>query len=169
MPRSFSITARQSIQDPASGDTPVLLVTITHEDLDEPVHLASDYTERLSNDPLILGVQSRGVEYPFAVMSAIWPDDQSGAPPTTDIAFANIAPNMARVVRSVRTQASVKFEMIVASSPDFVEQTFTGLMLVRSTYNSERVTLSLSQVGIAGEPYPAERTSRSRFPGMYLR
>ena len=59
--RVLSLNFREAIFGPESGEVPIFLLTITHPDLDEPVYLTTDATERLGTDPLTYGTVSRGV------------------------------------------------------------------------------------------------------------
>ena len=52
--RNVSLNFRTEMFRQESGETPVLLLTITHPDLDQPVRLSTDPTQRLSADPLAL-------------------------------------------------------------------------------------------------------------------
>ena len=60
MSRRVSLNARQAQIDPVSAEIDVVLIEITHPDLDAPIRLSTDNTERISDEPLIYGTRSPG-------------------------------------------------------------------------------------------------------------
>lgn len=164
---TISLTMRTAMQAERTEEIAVALVTITHPDLDEPVLLSSDPTERLSSDPLIYGTVSRGQRYPFVLVSVVIPDERKGSPPSSQIVLENVASDMVALIRSISTPGQVKIEVVRASEPDQVERTFDGLDIVKASYSAENVTLDVSRELFANEPWPSQRMTRQRFPGLH--
>ncbi len=166
MPR-LSLDARSKLQAQEQSDVPVVLVIITHELLDSPVYLSSDPTAELSSDPLIYGTRSRGIEYQFAMMSAVVPDDRERTPAAASLRFENVDADLATVARSVTTPASVTLRLVFASAPDAVEFEWSGMKVIKASGNADVVTLDLSREPITNEPFPAHYMTRNRFPGLF--
>jgi hypothetical protein len=164
---TISLTARLAFNAAATDELMVALVTISHEDWEEPVRLSSDPTQRLSLDPLRYGTVSNGVEYDFVLMQLIMPDDQEDSPRSAALSFENVDADMAAVIRSVKTPAVVDILMVLASAPDAVEGEFRGFKGVRGTFDINQVGLDISLDPITGEPWPAHRMTQGRFPGLY--
>lgn len=164
---AISLTMRAAMQAERTDEVAVALVTITHPDLDAPVRLSSDPTRRLSHDPLTYGTVSRGETYPFVLVSVVIPDERKGSPPASQIVLENVASDMVALVRSISTPGQVKIEVVTAARPDDVERTFDGLDIVKAGYDAERVTLDVSRELFANEPWPSQRMTRQRFPGLH--
>jgi len=167
MARVLSLNARAAFNAAQTDEVPVVLVKIEHDDLDEPVRLSSDPTERLSSDPLVYGTVSNTDEYTFVLMSAMIPDDKEGVPPSTQLVFENVAEDMAAVARSVSSPPTVSLFIVLASAPDTIEEQWTGLKATKASYNAGQLTLTVSREHLLNEPWPAYRTTRERFPGLH--
>lgn len=169
MSRNISLAARKEMNKPATGATPITLVVIEHEDLEEPVRLSADYTETLSVEPLMFGTVSNGQTYRFALMSANLPDDQEGSPPRTTIVFENVDQDQVAVLRSMSPfkVATVSLYVVMASSPDAIEVEFTGLNGGRVDYDAGQITMEISREPVASEPWPCDRMTKARFPGLH--
>lgn len=167
MSRTISLTFRTAMNAEETGEVPVLLLTITHEDLPSPIRLSSDPTARLSTDPLLYGTVSRGNQFLFLPFSAILPDDKDESPPQARLVIDNVDRQMIPVLRSTSTPAKVMMEMVLASSPNAVEIQFPELDLVSADYDAQSITISLQVDALMTEPYPADSLTPSYFPGLY--
>jgi hypothetical protein len=167
MPNAISLTLRTAAKAESAEEVPIVLVTITHEDLEEPIRLSSDPTKRLSLDPLRYGTVSGGQEYDFVLMSAILPDDKDDAPAAASLAFENVFADMASVVRAVSTPAAVDFKLVLASAPDDVEEQYTGLQATKGSYDANRVTLEVSGDLLMNIDWPYSCMTQRRFPGLF--
>lgn len=164
---TLSLSFRAAFNAETTDEIPVVLVKVTPA-AGDPVYLCSEPAERLSDDPLRYGIVHQGQEYEWVLMSAAWPDDAEGKPPSTTLIFANVVENMASVVRDVTpgTQADVEMKMVVSSAPDHVEEIYL-LKATGSNYNAQQVTLEVSREPIELEPWPAQRMTKQRFPGLF--
>lgn len=170
--RKVSINARRNQQDRYATDLEVVLIHISHNDLDSPVRLSTDPTTRLSVEPLAYGTRSTwrttdGSPFLFVLASALLPDDQDDAPPTATLIIDGVANEITEILRSTRKRASVRMAVVLASSPDHVEAEFTGLELVGVDGGGSQVTLHLSGEAYHLEPWPAARMTKARFPGLF--
>jgi hypothetical protein len=165
--REISLNARLAMNAAYTGDVPIVLVTINHPDLADPIRLSSDPTQRLSADPLEYGTVSNDEVYKFVLMAAILPDDREGSPLTASLAFDNVAADMAKVLRSVLSPASLDLALVFASDPNAVEELYQDLRAVKGGYDASRITLDISREAVTAEPWPAHRMTQNRFPGLY--
>lgn len=180
MPRAFSISARAAFNAPAADLTPILLVTVRHPDWASPYRLASDYTVRLSADPLRYGVVSGGATYEFLVMSGTWPDDQDAAPPSFQLVFMDLTPvanaagiaigeGLAGIARAISplAPAAIDLALVLAAAPDVVETRATDFQASKATITPESLTLDVARQPVTAEPWPAAYMTRARFPGLF--
>jgi hypothetical protein len=160
------LTVRSAMYAEHSEEVEVALVTITHPDLDAPVLVSSDPTERLGVDPLRYGTTSRGNEYEHVVMSAIVPDDRKGTPPRVALVFENVGFDVVEVAQSFTNPATASIELVLASAPDTVIQAYRGLRIVRCTFDDATATFDLSREPFTSEPFGGRQT-KNFFPGLH--
>ena len=175
MSRRVSLNARLMQDADVTGEIYVVLVEITHPELDAPVRLSTDNTERLSEPPEIsYGTRStwRGadpVTEPFLwiLASAVLPGDQEDAPATATLVLENLDAGIVRVLRSFIEPPNVAMAVVLAASPDVIEAEFTELKIASMSANAGEIVLNLSRELVEDEPFPSARMSRARFPGLH--
>lgn len=144
----------------------VCLLTVTHDDLSEPIYLSSDATVRLSDDPLVYGTMSRGYEFLYLPFEFTLPDDKSDSPPRVQLAIDNTDRELVAQLRSFSTPASVKVELVLASDLDTVEVQLPALQLSDVTL-SETISATLVADGLINEPHPGRQFTPGSFPGLF--
>lgn len=172
MSRSISLNNRISHDAEATDELEVVLLLITHPDLDEPIRLSTDPTDRLSIEPLAYGTQSTwqtddGSPFLFVLASSLLPDDQEEAPAAATITLEAVDNRIAEQLNSTIERATVDMALVLASSPDKLEFETRGLKLIESSGNASEVSLKLSRDPLTSEPWPSARMTRSRFPGLH--
>lgn len=172
MSRVLSLNARTALDDANSDEIEIALIRISHPDLAEPVRLSSDPTERLSVEPLSYGTRSTwrtedGSPFLFILMSTLLPGDQEDAPQSATLVLDAVDADMARVLRMTTTRATVDMAVVLASSPNLVEAEWLGLKLMGAEGDASQIMLEISREPIDGEPWPAARMTRQRFPGLH--
>ncbi|MGO6835016.1 DUF1833 family protein [Rhizobium ruizarguesonis] len=145
----------------------ICLLTVTHDDLDAPIYLSSDPTDRISVDPLIYGTVSRGNEYLFLPFEFTLPDDKSDSPPRVQLSMDNTDRSLVTVLRSIATPASIKVELVLASDPDTVEITMPALQLSDVTLDEGKISATLVADALINEPHPAGLFTPGSFPGLF--
>ncbi|WP_424360256.1 hypothetical protein [Methylocystis parvus] len=149
-----------------SDEVQVALVTLSHASLSEPLRFSSDSADRLSIEPLRYGTRSRGLEFVFALKGAIVPDDKKETPPRAALVFDNTGADMVTALRGLETRATVKIELVLASSPDVVFQAFNWLRVIHAGYDAQSVTLDLSFDDYASRQF-GRKATKQRFPGLF--
>ncbi len=169
--RRVSFNARLAQDAEASTEVEVVLVRITHPDLDAPILLSSDPTERVSVEPLAYGTRSSwsGVDavHLFVLMGALLPDDQDDQPATATMVLEVVDQDMATPLRSTIRRATVDMAVVLAATPEIIEAEWTGLELVSAEGDAGEIRLSISREPITTEPWPARRMTRNVMPGLH--
>lgn len=171
--RRLSLNARTAHDAAATDEVEVVLMRISHPDLETPVRLSTDPTERISVEPLVYGTRSTwaggavDTPYLFVIASAVLPDDQEDAPPVATIALEVVDRDMAAVLRSTTTRATVDVATVLASSPDEVESEWWGLELIGVDGDAGEIRLQVGREPLDQEPWPARRMTREAFPGLH--
>lgn len=164
---------RRLAQDASSdGDVEIVLIKISHADLDQPILLSSDMTERLSTEPLIYGTRSAwnnpaGDPFLFLIMDINLPTDQDDAPASAELFIQAVDPRMTEIMLSTREQASVDIAVVTASDPDLVQFEQRGLKLINADGNDFEIKITFSRDPITQEPWPPARLTKQRFPGLH--
>lgn len=172
--RRLSLNARLALDAPASAEIEVVLIEIDHPELDAPIRLSTDNTERLSDEPLYYGTRStwRGADpdsdpYLWVAASALLPSDLEDQPAAATVALENLDSRMVELLRSFRDPATIHMAVVLASSPSLVEAEWTDLRLVGADITAGEISLQISREEIENEMFPSGRMSRDRFPGMH--
>jgi hypothetical protein len=160
------------MQDAESSDEVyVVLLHITHPDIDEPVLLSTDNTERLSDEPLMYGTRSTWMDatdpYLFVLASALVPGDLDDAPAAATLILENVDNDIAKVLRSVTTPATVAIAVVLASSPSLLEAEWIGMRMVSADGDASEVSLEISREEIEEEHSPGHRMTKDFFPGLF--
>ena len=171
---------RQAAQAQNTAENPIVLVTITHPQLDEPLRLSTDPTLRLSDQPLKYGTRSRLIggtalehdlpspaEFFFVLMTAVLPDDLEAGVTSTDIVFEHVDNGMVEQARGLKTPARVDFTVVLASTPDHVDFEWTDLSSVDVSYDEATITVSVSREAVMNMAWPYGRMTKSQFPGLH--
>lgn len=167
MSRSLSLNFREAFNAQESGVVPIILLTITHADLDDPIRLSTDPTELLSSSPRVYGTTSRSNPYYFVPMQLALPDEKEGAPPSTQILVSNVTREVIELVRSITTPPKCKIELVLHSDLDTVEIESPELDIVDSNSVAGELTLDLALNSMAAEQYPVDSFDPSAFPAIF--
>ena len=173
--RELSLTMREAIFAQEADQVLVVLLTFLHPDLVEPIRISTDPTQRLSDDPLIYGTVSRGLEFVFIPINAVLPDDQDEAAPRARLVLDNISvaglregvQRVSDLLQLAPTPASVLIECVLASTPDLVEVAWDELLMSKASFNVEVVQIDLAMDSFASEPFPAGTFTPGAFPTLF--
>jgi hypothetical protein len=167
MSRNLSPGFLAGLYSQESDEVVICLLTVTHEEIEAPIYLSSDATDRLSDDPLIYGTVSRGNEYLYLPFEFTLPDDKSDSPPRVQLSMDNTDRSLVTLLRSISTPADIMVELILASDLDFVEITFPALQLSDVTIEDGRIQATLVADALINEPHPAQLFTPGSFPGLF--
>lgn len=170
--RRVSLNARLAQDRDASDDLDVVLVIITHPDLDEPIRLSSDNTDRLSLEPLMYGTRSTwrtpdGEPFLFIMMDALVPDEKDDAAAAASLVIEILDSSLAEILTSTTVPAICAMAIVQASAPDYVNAEWTGMQMNDSEGDSGQAVLRFSVEPLQDEWFPADRMTKDRMPGLH--
>lgn len=172
--RRLSLNARLAQDADLSDEVHVVLLQIEHPDLEAPIRLSTDNTERITTEPLVYGTRSRwrganpaAEPFLWVVASALLPSDLDETPAAATIVLENLDAGMAVLLRSFTDVATLHMAVVLASSPDLVEAEWTDLQLLSAEITAGEITLQFSREEIELERFPSGRMTRDRFPGLH--
>lgn len=168
--RTVSLAMLQAMFAPETDDYPILLLTITHDDLQEPIRVSSDPTQRVeeTDEKVVYGTVSRQEQYVFFPFEMALPDDQEERAPRTRLIIDNVDREIVKAVRTAQGGAPrVQIEIVMASDPDTVEAELPDFDLRDVRYNVLTVEGDITLDSLAAEPFPAGSFDPARFPGLF--
>ena len=165
--RTVSDTFRAAMFGQETDELPVLLLTITHPDLETTWRLSSDNKDLFDAEEQLRGTLSRGEQFAFFPMEVSLPEEGEDASNVIQITVDNVGRKMTTLLKSTVTPAAVTIEIVLASAPDDVECEFPDFELVSADVDVGNVVLSLTVDTMASEPYPADNFTPSAFGGLW--
>ncbi|GIX17694.1 MAG: hypothetical protein KatS3mg119_1880 [Rhodothalassiaceae bacterium] len=158
MPRVLSPTAAQAILASDSEEVFVVLVTIDHPSLVQPIRIAND------TEPV---VRSGGTwdPYPF---EAVLPEDSDAAEPQVRLRVDNIDRQVLAAIRALDGPPTVTIEVVLASQPDLVEAG-PWVMSVRSV-EADALALDITlghEEALLDQAVPAQTYTPGNSAGMF--
>lgn len=147
-----------TIQDPASPNT--------------PVRLANGYTQRLTeytnDDEVVYGVKSRENNYLFLPLEINLPIDEETGMGDVTLTLNYVTSEAIELIREHLVRpTSVTIELVMGSTPNYVEAVFSGFSITSVTYNAQSITMTLTVVNYNREPFPGYSFTPKYFPGLF--
>lgn len=171
MTRLASAAARAAARAEHSDVAPIVLITIAHADLDAPIRLSTDPTERLSTEPLRYGTRHQGEVYWYALVTVPLPEQGQEAADTVTMVIDIVAPEMARLATLSTSPATVDLVQVMSDAPDIVEYAHLDLETRSASVDTGAGTISIEigRMPRMEEPAQVHRMTAHRFPGLHRR
>lgn len=157
MSRAPSLLARQALHAEATADAFLILLTLSHTALEEPLRVSSDAVDTVSRAMTFTA-------FPFALTL---PDDIDNQAPEARLTIDNIDREIVRTLRGLASAPTVLIEIVRAATPDIIEAQFQDFRLTNVTYDSQVVSGNLTLEDFTMEPFPAAVFSPGYFPGLF--
>lgn len=166
MSRTVSSSMKEAVFGQRTPEAFLILLTIDHDDLAEPIRITPDPFEVL---PIlgIRGVVSNGVEYSALPFEFILPGDSPDSPPISTIRMDNISREIVNAIRSITSPPTATISIVLSSDPDVVEITLTDFTLNNIRADVYTVEGELSTEQLDAEPLPSGRFTPGLFPGLF--
>lgn len=155
-PVTDDATATEELSAENCGTAWLVLLTISHEDLAEPIRITTDAVNTISNGETY---------FPYPIQIEL-PDDIEGRIPQAQLVVDNTTKEIIAVLRSLSSPASVTIQIVRSEDTDIVEREWSGLKWRNSTYDASAITGTLSIEDIAKEEFPYI-TFDGRFKGLF--
>ena len=168
--------SQSAIRAMFASETPealILLITITNPaDPTTPVRLADGYTNRIdsltTDNEVIYGVTSNGNNYIFLPMELSLPGEEEAGAGQCSLTLNFVTKEAIELIRTHLTSpVDVQIDLVLASSPNTVETSFSGFKITNVTYNADQITFDLNMVSLSREPFPSFTFTPANFPGLF--
>ncbi|MDI1228367.1 MAG: DUF1833 family protein [bacterium] len=157
MSRNPTLNTRTALYASGTGEVFLILLTLSHPQLAEPIRVTSDAVATVSREQVFS-------PFPFDLTL---PDDAEGAAPAARLSIDNIDRRVVMAVRSLQSAAYVLIEIVRAAAPDVIEAKFEDFRLTDISYDSQVVAGNLTLEDFVSEPFPAAIFSPGLFPGLF--
>lgn len=166
---TVSLNFRESAYAQETGNFPICLITIDHDDLAEPILLSTDPTERIDEtvSEVVYGTTSRGDDYLFFPCSLKLPDDTDQGPGRLQKTFDNIGRDMIATIRSIQGRATLNVEVVMSDDVDTVEYQWPEFEVTNFDYDVLKVVMSAVMETLENESFPWGSYTPSAFPGLF--
>ncbi len=138
------------------SDLPLVLITISHSSLSEPIRVVNNKENITSNGNEYIG-------FPFEIQL---PDSKEDSQPSAKLTINNVSREIGIAIRSISTPPSVTITIVRQQTPDVIEAQFFGMRLNNVKYDVLAVTGDLQFEDLTREEFPSLKFSPSIFRGI---
>lgn len=166
--RAIPAAARAVLERDSSPDALLAFLTVSHENLPDPIRVVSDLF-----DYVVAGATYIGMPFDYAILT----DDE--AAPQTEIRMQNVDRRIGNALRGLTGRASL--QLTIRTSADFnlsvdprveigggsVIYEFRQFELVDVTVNALEISGRVILRDYAQEPYPGNRATQANTPALF--
>ena len=157
---------RYALYAQSGGVVAAALITISHP-VEGTVWISTDPTVRLSTEPLVYGMVSRGREYRFAPVDVVLPLDERDSSPVARLAVSNVTRELMPLVRKVEGGLTALIEIVDPLDPDEVQRAFGTLEITNISYSATEIVLTMHVDMRQNEQFPKGLITPSGFPAVF--
>ncbi|MCK9341594.1 MAG: DUF1833 domain-containing protein [Synergistaceae bacterium] len=166
-----SLNFREAAFAQETGRCPIALITLSHDDLTEPIRISTDPTQRITelttDSELVYGTVSNGDNYVFLPVNIKLPDDTDEGPWEMQLEFDNVHRAYTEAIRSIFTPVTCQVDIVMDDALDTIDASWPEFQLTNIRYNATAITGTLKLETLEAEPYPAGAFVPSCFPGLF--
>lgn len=148
---------RAAFSQSADDQVFLVLLTLDHTELDDPIRLTNDSVNTVS----------RGNTYYAFPFNLILPDSTGDKAPQAKLTVDNVDRSFVAALRSISTAPYITLEIIRAAAPNTVEASWENFQLKDVTYNSLTIEGTLAWEEFLQEAFPAHLFCPSYTPGLF--
>ena len=156
MPRNQTTRFWEAITAAVTDEQFLLLLTLSHPNLIDPIRVCSDFTDVTSNSIVYTG-------YPFGIVLPSSQDDI----PRAQLTIQNVDSRIGEVLRGIYAPISVTIACVLRDDPD--EEIFSYNFLKLRNVNGDALTIqgTLSMTDYSVIPYGRNIIKQQLLPGLY--
>ena len=157
MSRNLSSDALKALYANETSEVFLILLTITHDSLIDPIYITSDVVDTVSRG-------NTYVPFPFEL---VLPDEAEGRSPRARLTIENVSRDILSAIKNLSSSAHMTMEVIRAADSDVVEASFPAFKLTNVKYNALTLQGDLTIEDFTAEPYPATVFASFGFPALF--
>ncbi len=146
----------------------IVLLTITSDELAEPIYISSDPYERLESLGVdVYGCTSNGNDFIFLPFEISLPRDDKTGTVSAKISIENVDRRIIETVRTITKPVNLKIQGVLSGDVDFIELEYDNFRLSNVNYDVMTVDGDITFDYWGLEPFPSGRFTPSGFPGLF--
>jgi hypothetical protein len=166
--RNVSAVFRAAVNKAQTGEVPVVLITLDHDDLDAPIRVSTDNADTfVVGERTVRGTISNGNNFPFCPVRVSLPDDSEETISEATLEIDNVDRDVMIAVRTAQSPPTITIQVVLASTPDTIEAQWLNFKLASVEADALVITGKLSLGNFLGEPYPGGSMLPSNFLGLF--
>ena len=166
-----SLNFRQAAYAQETGRVPIALITITHNDLTEPIRISCDPTQRIealtTATQVVYGTLSNGETYIYLPVTIKLPDDTDNGSGEMTMEIDNIHRSMTEAIRTICTPAICQVDIVLDNALNTIERSWPEFQLTRIQYDAMKISGTLKAETLENEPFPSGTFTPGQFPGLF--
>ena len=156
---TVSLNLKEAAFAPETGRAPIVLITLSHDDLEDDIRISTDPTaelEELTTDTQkVYGTTSNGKDYIFLPVRIKLPDDTDEGPGEMQLEVDNVHRAYTETIRNVFTPVTCQADIVMDNALDTIDASWPEFKLVNITYNGTTIIGTLKLETLEAEPWPA--------------
>ena len=170
---SLSPEAIKAMFSPDSDEYLICLVTLSnYDDTGNTIRLADGYTQRLTeyttDEQVVYGTVSNGNSYIFVPINITLPSEEDNAFSRCSISINDVTKVVMPMIQSdIKRPPTVLMQLVLSSSPNTIEASFSGFYVNSITYSADTVQLEINMINYQTEPFPCFSFTPKYFPGLF--
>lgn len=157
MSNDLSPEVRQAAYGTETGEVFLVLLTIDHESLADPIRVSSDSVATISGGDTY-------VAFPFEIHL---PPDLADERAQVSLKIDNISGQITEAMRSVQGRPTVELQVVLASDPDTIEVGPITLEIERVSYDAGSMEATLVLDDILQDAYPSAIFNPQEWKGLF--
>lgn len=154
---SYSAKLLEAALSENTSEVFLILLTFNNDSFDEPIYLVNNTENIISRDKEFLA-------FPFSLGL---PVDDGDSLPSVTIKCENASLELIDELRKLTSPLSVTLEMIIASSPNYVETSIDDMRIASVQYDKQSLTMVATVDDLLNTSFPKERYLPSNFAGLF--
>lgn len=166
-----SLNFRQAAFAQETGRIPIALITLDHEDLDDPIYISSDPTQRIESlttaTQVVYGTVSNGKTFIYLPVTIKLPDDSDEGSGEMTLEIDNIHRGYMEAIRSIFSPVTCQVDIVMDNASDVIEASWPEFQMVNIRYDASVISCTLKAESLETEPFPAGTFTPGQFPGLF--
>lgn len=154
---TFSASFVEAVVSQNTDQVFLFLLTLNHPDLEAPIRVVNN-TEDLD---------SNGNTYTAFPFNLVLPQDDGDTLPQVIITLSNVSLEFIDEVRGLTGALDVTLDVVLASSPDYIEMSIEGMKTYTINYDAQTFQAVCQIEDVLNMSFPNELYLPSNFPGLF--
>lgn len=154
---TFSASFVEAVVSQNTDQVFLFLLTLNHPELSAPIRVVNNTEDLVSN----------GHNYTAFPFNLVLPQDDGDTLPQVIITLSNVTLEFIDEIRSLTGALDVTLQVVLASSPNYVEMSIEGMKTYTINYDAQTIQAVCQVEDVLNMSFPNELYLPSNFPGLF--